>query len=146
MIRQATQEDFDPLCDLLRKAHEEKSNYSETPYNEDIAKHSIRTFMEHPGAVVLLLERDGIQGVFAGVINPEWWHMGKTAIQLFWYVVPEHRGSGWMLVRAFERWARKQPGVDRVMCGNSFSDDDRVDKLFLKLGYEKFNTNYYRGV
>jgi GNAT superfamily N-acetyltransferase len=146
MIRRASIDDLDSLCNLLREAHKEESRYKGIAHHEAIARTSIKGVLENHKAAVFVLDDDGIKGVYAGVLVPMWWCLGDTATQLFLYVEPSHRGKGWLLVKAFTKWAESQASAKYIMCGNSFSRDDRVDKLFLRIGFEKHNTVFFKEV
>ena len=60
--------------------------------------------------------------------------------ELFWWVEPDHRGSGMDLLKAAERWA-KEHGSSSIQM---IAPNDRVSRIYKARGYEKTEEHYQK--
>src|SRR5262245_47224718 len=85
--------------------------------------------------------RGGIGGVCTFDLNT-----GETiAVEQFWYVEPDARGHGLMLLQAFENWAMDKDAV-RVIIGHVY-DSKRSEawkRLFAMRHYMPLEIHYYK--
>lgn len=66
----------------------------------------------------------------------------RIASELFWWVEPERRGDGLRLLRAAEDWARSH-GATRMQM---VAPNDRVSRLYERLGYSRVEVAYQRSL
>jgi len=98
------------------------------------------------GCVFGLYGEDGvIHGALGGILAPDIFNGHTVAIEAFWYVLPEHRGSGAIrLVKAYEDWARSR-GARRVSMVHLLNlQPGRLGDLYVRLGYRAVETNYIK--
>lgn len=109
---------------------------------EDITT-AIDSVVDSDAGVCILCECDGrVVGAILGTRSPVWLKRGETvAVELGWWVDPEHRGPGMDLLRAFERWASPLPVVvsDTIMDGST-----PAGPLLEKVGYEMIERSFVR--
>jgi len=112
----------------------------ESSYNGRLAKnrHALEKLMlrliEQPDGYLAVSERLGIlTGMIgcAAYVHP--WSGEWIAGELFWWVEPEHRGSGVSLMGAAERWANDKDCVRFQM----IAPNERLANLYEARGYMK---------
>lgn len=87
---------------------------------------------------VCLAAGDPIVACLCGMIAPHYLTGEPTAFKTAWYALPEARGYGAHLLRAFEAWARKQ-GARRIIVAGRL---DRTLTLLERLHYQPLETVY----
>lgn len=97
--------------------------------------------LRNPGAVVLI---HSDKGMIAGQVVPFQFTAEPTAVELCWWVEPEHRNSkiGLELLQAFEYWAKKKKCKTITMV--SLTED--LDKFYKKQGYTLIEHVYMKDV
>ena len=89
------------------------------------------------------MEKGNLLGALAGVIYENVFDGKPCASELFWYVWPgAPRGSGVMLLRAFEDWARAKGCTRVTMALMKHNEANRLDRFYRSRGYEAFETHY----
>lgn len=98
------------------------------------------------GVVFALFGPDGeaLHGALGAVKFPDPFNGDLTAIENFWFLMPQFRGRGGLLLREFERWSRAQ-GCKRI----SMIHLQRLQPVELKgfyerLGYEHIESCYMK--
>ena len=87
-----------------------------------------------------------ITGALGGVLAQSPFNETVNAIEMFWYVLPEHRGHGIKLLRAFEAWAVER-GADYVcMIHLQKLQPEALGQLYLRLGYRLIESNYLKAL
>ncbi len=93
---------------------------------------------------VFALEADGrcLGGVGGTVVKLPL--TGKiAALEMFWYVLPEYRGSGGVrLLKRFEDWAREQGCEEIEMVLLECSMADKLDRFYQRSGYAPTERHY----
>lgn len=146
MIRRATIDDFEEVCDLLRYAYKDwdiSERNGGLPVSEATGAAWIREMISEPTNAVFVIDDDGLQGLVVGGVIPSWWYFGWAAMQYMIYIKPDHRGNGRKLVLAFEEWAKSFPRVKQIIAG---IENDRAGVLYKRAGYEPRITNYVKEV
>lgn len=106
-IRGAQLDDLDALISLGERARFESLNYF-PPIERDISARVLEAVIENPNlGFAAIAEDDDPIGMIFGIIGQYPFSSVKYAIQTFFYVAPEHRGSraAFLLLKAFEAWA-----------------------------------------
>jgi GNAT superfamily N-acetyltransferase len=68
------------------------------------------------------------------------------AVELFWFILPEHRGGGMLLLDAFESWASEQGCEKMAMIHLSDSMPDVLQKVYERRGYELVEMHYVKEI
>jgi GNAT superfamily N-acetyltransferase len=115
VIRRATEDDLTAIMDMAQALHAE-SDVSMWGFDPNVAFAYVRRFVLDP--VKILLVDDAYKGCLLGHITSYAFGPTRLAIEDYWYVKPEHRGSivGFRLLDKFLAWA-KINGADEAMIG-----------------------------
>lgn len=139
-IIQLTDDRFDEFFDLCVTMVKEAEFSAAEP-----ERHIIWEMCQTPKGIVFLAEKDGkLIGFFAGMIQRYFFSSRERAVDMGFYVLPEHRGSkaAIRLIRTFEYWA-KEMGVKEIAVGQTTAVDiEKTLKFYAHLGYKVvgFNT------
>lgn len=144
MIRRATLDDTLPVLALLRDAHEAAlAKFFE--FDSAMAERQWNTHLASPESICLVYEIDGIpRGVFVGAAANYPSGPVKLAIEVVFWVSPQHRGSAWIrIMREFEAWAATK---DCAFTSISSKQDERFSTALERRGYAPAETHYLRPV
>lgn len=103
-----------------------------------------------PGAIVLgAFGQDGkINGAIGGLLSEPLQNHHLTAVEAFWYVIPEYRSTGLgrgiavRLFRAFERRATEL-GAKTIISSNRLClQPAELDSIYRRMGYRPLETYY----
>lgn len=98
------------------------------------------------GAMFLLVKDDVIVGGLGCLKYPDL-HSGEIfAVETFWYVLPEHRGKGLLLLNAYEKWAKDNGCVKCAMIHMIDSMPDVLERLYFRRGYELIEKHYVKEI
>lgn len=119
------------------------------PYDEASLEQTILELIERHDGVVMVLEHEGeIVGGIAGFLLPMYMNRGvRAAQQVFWFVLPEHRGRRSLnLLTAWEQWAkRNRAGV--IYSGAKMDDNyESMSVVMRRRGYKPLETVFIREV
>lgn len=112
----------------------------------DVWEANWRRLLENGRAVILA--QWGADGIFNGalgaVIAPDLASHETVAIECFWYMLPDRRGNGIALLKAYENWARAM-GCARVGIANlAHVNAERMAKLYQRMGYKPIDVNFQK--
>lgn len=94
MIRLADESDFPRIIELGRKYLLEGPYAGQIADNPEAVERFIFWLFKQDNARILVLEEDGVQGVFAFFIYPHYFGGELSANEMIWCVEKEHRGKG----------------------------------------------------
>lgn len=135
-IRKATMDDVPAMLEM-GKAFHAYSPWRDIPLDEAALSDFLSRVME---AGVIFLS-DG--GMIGGVMNPLYFNPAhRVAAELFWWA----KSGGRDLMARFEEWAAQEgaSGIQFSALGDNRSE--RMELLFIRAGYSKVETGYYKGV
>lgn len=94
-------------------------------------------------SVIFAVEDSGkFVGAFGANAYPDILTGDLVANEMFWYVLPEFRGAGLKLLRAYETWALKL-GCKRIFMVHLASlDADRLEQYYQRRGYRLIEKLY----
>jgi GNAT superfamily N-acetyltransferase len=141
-IFQAVVEDVPRILECARQF---TSIIPDCPLDEKHYVAAWREFLQSRVGVIFLMEQDGkICGGLGGACHPELLTGHKIAVELFWYVQPEHRGGTHpiRLLHEFETWATAQGCRSVSMIHMECSMPGTMKQMYTRLGYELFETIY----
>ena len=138
-IRRAYREDADRIAELLLAAREESPLYRELPLHEKRTRAMLDVMLGNPRGAVFV--DDNFDSIVIGDITPDWLSAGYTAVIHLAYARPEK--DGLRALRAFKKWAKSWPQVDKLYISTSFGDrQDTTDRVLKALGFEVLGTQY----
>ena len=85
---------------------------------------------------VFLVAGEPVAALFCGGIAPHYLTGEPTAFKSAWYALPEARGLGAHLLRAFEAWAKAKGARRLIVAGRQ----ERTLALLSRLGYAPLET------
>lgn len=107
MIRNATLADLQAILDMTACLHETAGIV--VPMNRAYTQGFVQALMAHADGLVLVAEKDGeAVGMLVASIGNTSISPAPIAIEHGWYVQPEARGCGGMLLARYEQWAREK--------------------------------------
>lgn len=143
MIRGATIADVPRLVEMAKRFHGETVYSAILPFSDASVEQAMTSFIGNETAVVFVMEAEGeIVGAIGGIMGPHFVSGTKAMSELFWWVDPEHRGSGSKLLSTFEKYAKE--------CGASFismiapPEARQVEKLYDRMGYHRSESIYMK--
>lgn len=111
-------------------------------YTDEQFMKTWETLIEKKAGVFLACFEPEIIGVVAGMLYPNLYNGQLTLVELFWYVLPEHRNkrTGYRLFKAFENWG-KNKGAEKVIVTNQLDCmPEKVERFYKSMGYSPFET------
>jgi len=101
----------------------------------------VENLIEHEGAAILVLERDGILVGMIGIICTVHFLSGELcAGEVFWWVTPGHRGDGVRLLKAAESWAMVR-GAKKLQM---IAPTERVGQFYERMGFTRIEIAYQK--
>ena len=115
-------------------------------FDVDAFKKSMEIPLLRGSAGLWIAENDDSEliGILGGMRTPLFFNTSVVAIEMFWYVHPQHRGGtvGFRLLEEFERWARGS-GVDAIhLAYIEGVHDEKMKGFYERRGYTKLETIY----
>ncbi|MFZ1109477.1 MAG: GNAT family N-acetyltransferase [Rhodomicrobium sp.] len=134
LIRSATLDDVARVVELGLRFYGEEGGRPASPK-------ALASFMlSHIGVPdrVLLISGEPIAAGLCGMIAPHYLTGEPTAFKTAWYAIPEARGYGAHLLRAFEAWAKAKGARRLIVAGRS----ERTLALLERLHFQPLETVY----
>jgi L-amino acid N-acyltransferase YncA len=137
MIRASTRDDIPDLLVLVEAMHAE-SRFSQYGFNRKQLTELFHALVDTPNGIIFVIENAGeIVGFLAGQTGETYLCLAKVAFEHMVYVRRPERGSyaAVPLIKAFIQWAKGHDVAYIQMGVNSGIDDERVTKLYKRLGF-----------
>jgi GNAT superfamily N-acetyltransferase len=142
-VREAQIEEVLAIARLMKGFEEETAHVKVDP---EYTNEKYKSMMGKGLATLFVLETDEgeMVGSLGCIVGPDLHTPRIIAVETFWFVVPEHRGDGLMLMRYFEQWA-KLKGCDAVaMIHMVDSSPDSLGHVYKRRGYTKIESHYLK--
>lgn len=143
----ATETDVTPIADLGVRFAEERRAVKGLPVNWGCLASYIHTFLRRDDKLVLVYEDAGrIQGTLLAQFFGHPFSGEPTVYEVFFWVAPEHRGSGFRsvaLLKAMEEWAIEKGAK---LLQTTAPKGSKAGRLYEKRGYTEVETSYQRRV
>ena len=97
------------------------------------------------GVVLVDIEQDVLRGAIGGYVSPDVCDGAMTLHEGFWYVYPEHRGSGVKLLKAFTEEGKKR-GAERMTMIHLNFNGPSLAKLYEREGFKPVQTTYMKEI
>jgi len=146
-IVQATVEDIPRIMECARLFTRELPDCT---LNEMHYASQWTRFLEEGYGVIFLMvdEADYVAGGIGGICNPDLITGLKEAVELFWYVKPEHRGcmDSVRMLKRFETWASQQGCCHVSMIHMESSMPVKLKQFYGHRGYSLLETVYRKSL
>jgi len=134
-----------PVITKLCKAFEQATEHVEVDIDHSVASYT--SFIKNGIGAMLLLKHAGTIIGGLGCLKYPDLHSGKlTAVETFWFVTPDHRGRGLMLLDAFESWGKRHGCKKLAMVHMVDSYPGILEKLYIRKGYKLIEKHYVKEV
>ena len=142
-IRRATESDLYDYAFLVKQFVRE-ANY---PFKMDVELlvGNMKNTLQHPKFLWLVAEKDEeLVGFLAGCANSPLFSRDETAVELGWYLQPEHRDgrTAFKLMAEFEAWAKKAGCRHVTMVDIDTLQDLR--EIYTRKGYTLTEKSYVK--
>lgn len=109
-------------------------------YSPEAVKELLGFLIVNSDALFLVAEKSAVLIGMMGVLaHPHPISGKRVAMEAFWWVDPEHRGSaGIRVLNAAKEWARDQKVTSLFMVAPS----ERIEKLYERLGLQRVEVHY----
>jgi GNAT superfamily N-acetyltransferase len=99
------------------------------------------------GVLLGAFDADGnICGAIGGSIFPDFQTNDLVATEFFWFALPDRRGQGLRLLRAFEQRAAERGAARIVMVHLEDLNAESMGKLYARLGYRLRERIYFKNL
>jgi GNAT superfamily N-acetyltransferase len=118
-------------------------------FDKDYWSEWLKVITEPTDSYLVLLSEDAgkIVGILVGQIylgHPLVQH-SKVAVELFWYVKPEHRGrKSFLMVDLYEKWAMENGATHICMSLLDNEHKTKLDRIYRAKGYSPMETQYMK--
>jgi len=139
-VRTATYQDVTRVVIFARQQHA-KSSFNHIEFNPSLFRKSVREIIRGANSDALIaVNNDGeIRGLLLAWSEPLLWTNKRYATDL--HTVAEQGGD--MLIRAFKKWAKERDCFEIGMgTFNGGIDEERIEKLYNRLGFETVGKTY----
>lgn len=142
-IRIATVADMDALVALILRLGHESTLTNGAVVDVAHTTETVGTFLRSPMSVFIVAEQDGaLVGVLALVCYPHLLSGEQRLSELCWWMNPEHRGHGNLMMVEAIAWAKAHGVVSVEM----LAPDGRFARYYTRLGFEPRSRVYERRV
>lgn len=110
--------------------------------NPDALFDTMLRLIDSEDAILLVQGEDKPTGMIGALVYRHPLSYQAFFSELFWWVEPEHRGNGLALKHHAEQWGKDRGAPHSIMV----SPNDRVSRLYERLGYTKIETHYIKAL
>ena len=131
-----------PIADSFFKASEFSSDF-----NPEHFKARWTAFISNGYGVIFVIEKNEEVVGCLGALKYSDPNNGKImATEMFWFVLPEHRGKGTLLLDAFEIWAHREGCQSLIMVYLTDSMPEKVKNIYENRGFRPMEVHYVKEV
>ena len=137
-IREATEEDVIDLA-ILGKQFVKGSQNELLGWNSSKVYDSLADAIERDDfGIFVLCAGTEVVGMFFRFVTPCFFSDVKQAVEIAWYVDPEHRGSrkALQMLEMYEQWAKEHDAVCVNLVNLDVLRGDKIAKLYSRMGYK----------
>jgi GNAT superfamily N-acetyltransferase len=145
MIREAKVSEIRKVTEFM-KAFEKASSFVKVDIDHAAEKYE-RFVSSGAGTVLIMVdEKDVIHGGLGFITYPDLHSGFLMAVETFWYVSPEYRGRGLMLVREFERRAKEKGCKYIAMIHMTDSYPEELEHVYAHMKYRLVEKHYMKEI
>lgn len=142
-IRRAEPRDVPGIVAMGLRFAAESDYGSKLPVVPDaIARTVARVATSDEGLLLVSESAESLTGMIALMTFDHPFSGVRVASELVWWVEPEARGDGLRLLKRAETWARETGAALMQMT----APNERVGRLYERVGYSKLETSYQRSL
>lgn len=132
------------MVEMARRFHGGSIYASLVGFDAGAVLDGLTALIGSPIGVTLVQEKEGsvVVGAIGGLVGPHFVSGGLAASELFWWVEPEHRGSGVRLLFAYEAEAKRRGATVSSMIAPDGSED--VESIYRRRGYRRAEAYYMK--
>jgi GNAT superfamily N-acetyltransferase len=125
-----------------------ESDTAHVKVNPEYAGANYDSMMEKNIAHMFILETDDgkMVGGMGCVVGPDLHFPRIVAVETYWYVDPDYRGDGMLLLRFFEQWAKDNKCDAVAMIHLEDSSPDSLEKVYKRRRYVKVESHYIKEI
>lgn len=139
VIRLARTDEVQRLVEMGERFHRESSYKEHVTHNHE-QMIALATQLVAAGNI-LVMECDGeLVGMIGFMVLPHFLSGEVLGMEVFWWLEPEHRGEGRLLLKAAEDLARER-GAKRMQM---IAPNERVGILYKRIGYTFVESAYQK--
>ena len=146
MIRRALFADVARIVEMGKRFVSETEYQALVPINHDCmtswVTQLVSGFVGSESAVFLSVHDETIVGMLGIFVYPSPLTGQKEAVEVFWWVEPEHRGGGLRLMKHAEQWAREGGALTLRM----IAPNQQVERMYERLGFRRVESSYERAI
>jgi len=143
MIRTATREDIESILDMGDRFFSATKYSALMDYSRDATKKTIEHLIEDDLGILLVLDSgQGVTGMVGALLYPFYMSGELTGQELFWW--SEDKGRGLDLLKALEGKAGELGAKTFSMISLDGLDEERLDRIYQKNGYERSEHSYLK--
>lgn len=140
-VRPARPEDKSTLLGLIQRFHGESLNEYDMTCNVGVAEMVIEKLS---GTSLVLVHKDEVVGAIGGFITAHVVNKEPVYQEMMWYVAPEHRKHGEILLNALELMCRDR-GIKQLIVGHMGNSRANVfERFYLARGYKLLECQYLK--
>lgn len=110
---------------------------------DSVAIH-LKGILKAGGVILAAIRNQEVVGFLPLMRIPSYMGRNDIALEQFWYVIPEHTGVGYALLRRAKIWAQAQGCSHLIMTASNMASEmhDEVCRFYERTGFRKLETNY----
>lgn len=87
-----------------------------------------------------------VHGCLCGILAPHFMTGEVLANELFWFILPEHRGGkdAIRMLDDFEAWAREHGATHLIMASFARGTPETVNRLYQRRGFDPIETHHLK--
>lgn len=145
IYREATKDDLVDIARLGELFYKESGYSKYTDFKYSSVFETMTFLLNSPMGVLVVAEEEKIVGIAGLILFPfHFNHDYLCAQELFWYVEPDHRGSGNHLYNFLEQKAKEKGCQALIMIALETLNPKIVGKLYERKGYQKHENLYIK--
>lgn len=148
MIRKMNKNDSYDVVNLAQSMHDE-SGFAKLTFSPEKCYNLFHLWLLSENFFMICDEKnEEIRGAFLACLVPYPYGTDSISQDIMFYVKPKHRGKSiaYRLVKAYEKWA-KESGAKRICLAHSCEiNDNKLDKMFKRLGFEYYSSSFKKGI
>ncbi len=143
-IRMAQHDETLAIATLMKGFEQETSHVK---VNVEYTAQRYTDLVKQGIAHLFILEDDGkMIGGLGCIINRDLHDGIPVAVESYWYVHPDHRGGGQMLLDRFESFAKEQGCKRALMVHLEDSHPESLKRLYGRRGYKLVEQTYMKEI
>ena len=142
-VRRAKQDDLFEFVVLVKKFANEA--YKQFPVDKELTSQNFLQGIADPNFIFMVAETEGeVVGIFVGCANAPLFSTTRTAVELGFYMHPDHRDgkTALKMMNEFEKWAQSQ-GCKSVTMVDIHTHAD-LSTFYTRKGYELKEKSYMK--